>query len=68
VGVQSGKDFNRLKNKKDTIDSGGTLLKHGLYRWVSIDCWHLNKVAFLCAKKRKPFTVAEELVKPCALH
>ena len=26
------------------------------------------QVAFLCAKKKKPHTVAEELVKPCALE
>jgi len=39
-----------------------------LYRWGSNNCWHFNKVAFFCAKKRKPITVAKELVKPCALH
>jgi len=39
-----------------------------LYRWGNNNCWHFNKVAFLCAKKRKPITVAKELVKPCALH
>ena len=46
----------------------GTLEKHG---FLPIDKPLLHafcKVAFLCTKKNKPHSVAEKLVKPCAME
>ena len=46
----------------------GTLEKHGSLP-IDKPLLHAScKVAFLCTKKIKPHTVAEELVKPCTME
>ena len=67
-GAKSGNDFNILKIKRARFHQSGTSEKHG---FLPIDKPFLHasyKVAFLCAKKNKPHTIAEELVKPCAME
>ena len=67
-GAKLGNDFNTLKIKRARFHQSGTLEKHG---FLPIDKPLLHtsyKVAFLCAKKSKPHTIVEELVKPCAME
>ena len=67
-GVKSGNDLNTLKIKMARFHQSGTLEKH---RFLPIDKPLLHtscKVAFLCDKKIRSHTVAEELVKPCAME
>ena len=60
--AKSGNDLNTSKIKRARFHQSGTSEKHG---FLPIDKPLLHgsyKVAFLCAKKIKPHTVAEELV------
>ena len=67
-GAKSGNDLNTLKIKRIRFDQSGTLEKHG-FSPIGKPLLHASyKVAFLCARKNKPHTVAEELVKPCAME
>jgi len=50
--VRSGNDFNTREIKRARFDSGGYLLKQGLYRWRSNYCWHLTKL-HSCVPRRK---------------
>ena len=65
--AKSGNDLNTLKIKTARFHQSGNLEKHG-FVLINKPLLHASyKVAFLCAKK-KPHTVAEELVKPCAME
>ena len=67
-GAKSGNDLNTLKIARTRFNQSGTLEKHG---FSSIDKPLLHasyKVALLCARKNKPHTVAEELMKSCAME
>ena len=65
--VKSGNDFNTLKIKRALIHKSSTLPKYG-FSPVEKPLLHASyQVVFLCAKKNKPHTIAEELVKPRAI-
>jgi len=66
-GAQSGNDFNTLKNKRARLIVMEPYYTD-LYRWKKQLLLASYQVAFLCVKKRKRHTVAEELVIPCGLR
>lgn len=56
--------FDTLKSKRARLDQSGTKMT---YAFVLIEeplLMHHIKFAYLCAKRMKPHTVAEKLVKP----
>ncbi|KAK4327553.1 hypothetical protein Pmani_001960 [Petrolisthes manimaculis] len=66
-GTDAGHDLNSLKIKRERFDRSGTLPKRGFVPVEKPLLQAYYDVAFLCAKKKKPHTIAEELVKPCTL-
>ena len=57
-----------MKIKRIRFDQSGTLEKHE-FSPTDKPLLHASyKVAFLCARKNKSHTVAEELVKTCAME
>lgn len=67
-GESAGYSLNILKSKKTRFDACGTIAKFNL---VTVEKPLLEasyQIAYLCAKNKKSHTIAEELVKPCALE
>ncbi|XP_068239754.1 protein FAM200C-like [Palaemon carinicauda] len=58
---------NSLKIKRERFDRSGTLSKLGFVPVEKPLLQASYEVAVLCAKKKKAHTIAEELLKPCAL-
>ncbi|XP_068221363.1 protein FAM200C-like [Palaemon carinicauda] len=67
-GTDAGHDLNSLKIKRERFDHSGTLSKLGFVPVEKPLLQASYEVALLCAKKKKTHTIAEELVKPCALE
>ena len=67
-GTDAGHDLNSLKIKRERFDRSGTLPKLGFVPVEKPLLQASYEVALLCAKKKKAHTIAEELVKPCALE
>ena len=67
-GTDAGHDLNSLKIKRERFDRSGTLSELG---FVSVEKPLLQasyEVALLCAREKEAHTIAEELLKPCALE
>ncbi|XP_068214549.1 protein FAM200C-like [Palaemon carinicauda] len=67
-GTDAEHDFNSLKIKRERFDRSGTLSKLGFVPVEKPLLQASYEVALLCAKKKKAHTIAEELLKPCALE
>ena len=66
-GVEAGYDAETLKTKRARYEKSGTLPKMG---FASVEKPHFlasYKVVYRIAKAMKPQTLAEEVVKPCAI-
>nr|XP_053635382.1 protein ZBED8-like [Cherax quadricarinatus] len=63
----AGHDFKSLQAKRARFDSRATLPKLGFIS-VNKPLTASYQVAYKVAKSKKPHTVAEELIKPCALE
>jgi len=67
-GGDAGHDFESLKSKRVRFDKSGTITTFGFISNEKPLLHASYRVAYMCAKKKKPHTIAEELVKPCALE
>ena len=65
---RAGNDFSSLKAKRARYDSKGMLPKLGFARVDKLLLFASCKVAYEVAKMKKPHSVAETLMKPCALE
>ena len=66
-GTDAGHDLNSLNIKRERFDRSGTLPKRGFVPVEKPLLQASYDIAFLFAKNKKLHTIAEELVKPCAL-
>ena len=57
-----------FRNKKARFEKSGTLVKHGFVPTQKPMVEACYKVAYRIAKEKKPHTIAETLIKPCALE
>ena len=57
-----------FRNKKARFEKSGTLVKHGFVPTQKPLVEASYKVAYRIAKEKKPHTIAETLIKPCALE
>ena len=67
-GVKPGQDSESLKIKRVRFDSSGTFPKMGFVPADKPLLLASYKVAYEIAKNKKPHTIAENLIKPCALE
>ena len=67
-GAKAGLDSESLKIKRARFDSMETLEKWGFVRAEKPLLLGSYKVAYEIAKQEKPHTIAESLIKPCALE
>ena len=67
-GVKPGQDSESLKIKKVRFDSSGTLPKMGFVPADKLLLLASYKVVYEIAKSKKQHTIAENLIKPCALE
>ena len=67
-GVKPGQDSESLKIKRVRFDSIGTLPKMGFVPADKLLLLASYKVAYEIAKNKKPHTIAENLIKRCALE
>ena len=59
---------NAFLQKKARFERGGTLDKHGFIPTGKPLLEASYKIAYQIAKNKKPHTIAETLIKPCALE
>jgi hypothetical protein len=64
----SGDSLESLKQKKARFHSSGTLSKLGFGYTQKPLLEASYKVAYIIAKNKKPLTIDENLIKPCALQ
>jgi hypothetical protein len=64
----SGDSLESLKQRKARFHSSGTLPKLGFGSTQKPLLEASYKVAYLIAKNKKPYTIGENLIKPCALQ
>lgn len=67
-GTDAGQDLNSLKTKRERFGRSGTMSNLGFVPVEKPLLQASYEVPLLCAKKKKNPTIAEELVKPCALE
>lgn len=66
---ENSKDtLEQLKNKKARHSTAGTLVSHGFVPTEKPLLHASFKVAYNIAKNKKPHTIGETLIKPCALE
>jgi hypothetical protein len=66
--VHPGNSGDSLKQKKARFHSSGALPKLGFGSTQKPLLEVSYKVAYLIAKNKKPHTIGENLIKPCALQ